>query len=87
MKNKKNSGLRRVFGDTVLVLFTAHAPISTHQGLLRKSAQCLVGFHYQNMPMQHTAIFQSCKNGKFQLIFFDNFHIFAQNIGSNEYPQ
>ena len=36
--------------------------------------------HYENMPMQHTAIFHGCKNDNFQLIFFDNFHIFAQNI-------
>ena len=37
-------------------------------------------FHYENTSMQHTAIFHGCKNGNFQLIVFDNFHIFAQNI-------
>ena len=36
--------------------------------------------HYENSPMQHTAIFQGCKNGNFQFNVFDNFHIFAQNI-------
>ena len=54
--------------------------------------------HYENTPMQYTAIFQDCKSYNFQIknvIFF----IFAQNIdcgytlepphlgGSNEYPQ
>ena len=55
--------------------------------------------HYENMPMQYTAIFHGCKNVHFQLKLFDYFHIFAQNIdcgytleppqrgGSNEYPQ
>ena len=36
--------------------------------------------HYENTPMQHTAIFHGCKNDNFQLIFFHFFHIFAQNI-------
>ena len=36
--------------------------------------------HYENMPMQHTAIFHGCKNDNFQLNFFDYLHIFAQNI-------
>ena len=36
--------------------------------------------HYENMPMQHTAIFHGCKNDKFQLKIFDYFLIFAQNI-------
>ena len=36
--------------------------------------------HYENMPMQHTAIFHGCKNDNFQLIVFYFFHIFAQNI-------
>ena len=36
--------------------------------------------HYENMSMQHTAIFHGCKNGNFQLKMFDFFHIFAQNI-------
>ena len=30
--------------------------------------------------MHQTAIFHGCKNENFQLNFFDNFHIFAQNI-------
>ena len=36
--------------------------------------------HYENMPMQNTAIFNGSKNDNFQLIFFYYFHIFAQNI-------
>ena len=36
--------------------------------------------HYENTPMQYTAIFHGCKNDNFQLKFFDYFHIFAQNI-------
>ena len=55
--------------------------------------------HYENTPMQYTAIFHGCKNDNFQMKFFDIFLIFAQNIdcgytleppqrgGSNEYPQ
>ena len=56
--------------------------------------------HYENMPMQYTKIFSSCKEGKFAVeIFFYIFLIFARNIdcgymleppwqgGSNEYPQ
>ena len=31
--------------------------------------------HYENTPMQYTAIFHSCKNDNFQY-----FHIFAKNI-------
>ena len=57
------------------------------------------GSHYENTPMQYTAIFHGCKNDNFQLNFLHYFHIFAQNIdfgytleppqrgGSNEYPQ
>ena len=49
--------------------------------------------------MQYTAIFHSCNNVHFQMIFFKHFLIFTQNIdcgytleppqrgGSNEYPQ
>ena len=36
--------------------------------------------HYENMPMQHTAIFHGSKNDNFQLKVFDYFHIFAKNI-------
>ena len=55
--------------------------------------------HYENTPMQHTAIFHGCENDNFQLKTFAIFHIFAQNIdcgykldppqwdGSNEYAQ
>ena len=55
--------------------------------------------HYENTPMQYTAIFQDCKNYKFQMKKCYFFLIFAQNIvcgytlepphwgGSNEYPQ
>ena len=37
--------------------------------------------HYENTPMQYTAIFHGCKNENSQLIF-SLFHIFAQNIYS-----
>ena len=44
--------------------------------------------HYENTPMQYTAIFLSRKNDNFHLIFFNYFHIFAKNyesrIGSNK---
>ena len=55
--------------------------------------------HYENTPMQYTAIFHRCKNDNFHMKKVDNFLIFAQNIdcgytleppqwgGSNEYPQ
>ena len=33
--------------------------------------------HYENTPMQYTAIFQGCKNVHFQMIFFS---YFCQNI-------
>ena len=36
--------------------------------------------HYENTPMQHTTIFNGCKNDNFQMIFFYIFFIFAQNI-------
>ena len=36
--------------------------------------------HYENTPMQYTAIFHSCKNDNFRLKCFDYFHFFAQNI-------
>ena len=35
--------------------------------------------HYENTPMQYTAIFHGCKNGKFQMKNCDSFLIFAQN--------
>ena len=56
-------------------------------------------FHYENLPMQYTKIFNVVKNEKFQKKNFAIFLIFAQNIdcgytlepprrgGSNEYPQ
>ena len=55
--------------------------------------------HYDNKPIQYTAIFHGCKNDYFQMKNCDDFLIFAQNIdcgytlekpqrgGSNEYPQ
>ena len=36
--------------------------------------------HYENTPMQDTAIFEACKNYNCQMIFFYIFLIFAQNI-------
>ena len=36
--------------------------------------------HYENTPMQHTAIFRARKSDNFHLKMFDSFLIFAQNI-------
>ena len=36
--------------------------------------------HYENTPMQYTAIFQGRKNDNFQMKNCDVFLIFAQNI-------
>ena len=36
--------------------------------------------HYANMSVQYTAIFHGYKNDYFQIIFFNIFLIFAQNI-------
>ena len=36
--------------------------------------------HYQNTPMQYTAIFHGSKNDDFQMKKVENFLIFAQNI-------
>ena len=36
--------------------------------------------HYENTPMQHTAIFHVRKNDNFHLKFFYFFLIFTQNI-------
>ena len=41
---------------------------------------CLYTGHYENTPMQYTAIFHGCKNGHFQMKMFNIFLIFAQNI-------
>ena len=41
------------------------------------SGHCLSFLHYENTPMQNTAIFHGCKNVHFQMNFF---LIFAQNI-------
>ena len=49
------------------------------QGVQRRLV-LVVNFHYENTPMQHTAIFHGCKNDNFYLKFFDYFLIFAQNI-------
>ena len=40
----------------------------------------LPNLHYDNMPIQYTAIFHGCKNDKFQMKNCDIFLIFAQNI-------
>ena len=37
-------------------------------------------YHYENTPMQYTAIFHGCKNDNFQMKNCDTFLIFAQNI-------
>ena len=37
-------------------------------------------YHYENMPMQYTEIFQGCKNDNFQMKTGYYFFIFAQNI-------
>ena len=36
-----------------------------------------VSSHYENMPMQYTAVFHSCKNANFQWIFFLYFSYFC----------
>ena len=36
--------------------------------------------HYENTPMQYTAIFHGCENDNFQMTNCDVFLIFAQNI-------
>ena len=36
--------------------------------------------HYENMPMQYTAIFHGLKSDSFQMKIYDIFLIFAQNI-------
>ena len=36
--------------------------------------------HYENTPMQYTAIFSECKNDNFQMKKVDDFLIFALNI-------
>ena len=38
-------------------------------------------FHYENLPMQYTEIFFSCKKLKFHQKNIDIFLIFAQNTG------
>ena len=52
----------------------------SRQCLMTPSSVTINSFHYENTPMQYTAIFHGYKNDNFQLKFFDNFHIFAQNI-------
>ena len=37
-------------------------------------------FHYENTPMQYTAIFHGCKKDNFQMKYCDVFLTFAQNI-------
>ena len=39
-----------------------------------------VTVHYDDTPVQYTAIFHGCKNDKFQMKNCDIFLIFAQNI-------
>ena len=39
-----------------------------------------ISYHYENTPMQYTAILHGSKNGNVHLNYFDYFHIFAQNI-------
>ena len=36
--------------------------------------------HYENKPMQYTAIFHGCKKVNFRMIFLNIFLILAQNI-------
>ena len=42
--------------------------------------QSILGVHYENMPMQYTAIFHGCKLDNFQMKKCHIFLIFAQNI-------
>ena len=36
--------------------------------------------HYDNMPMQYSAIIHDCKNENFYRKYYDIFQIFAKNI-------
>ena len=45
-----------------------------------KAEAVAVCFHYENTPMQHTAIMHARKNDDFHLKSFDYFLILAQNI-------
>ena len=50
---------------------------------LAKHSRCLFSCaskHYENTPMQYTAIFHGCKDDNFQMKKVDNFLIVAQNI-------
>ena len=49
----------------------------------------LMKYHYKNIPMQYTAIFQGCKNYNFQMKKCSIFHILLKTLrgGSNEYPR
>ena len=52
----------------------------------------ILSAHYDNTPMQYTAILKGCKYGNFQMKNCDFFLIFAQNIDRgytfvfNQYP-
>ena len=45
--------------------------------VMRQPAFCI---HYENKPMQYTAIFHGCKNVHFHMKIVNVFLIFAQNI-------
>ena len=71
-------------------------PLSAHSfaSLLflnqRKRGKISMKEHYENIPMQYTAIFHGCKIDNFQMKKFDIFLIFAQNINCGytlELPQ
>ena len=67
--------------------YTGNGPTCTKAAAAYFSVtKCIT--HYENTPMQYTAIFHGCKNENFQLNFFDYFHILAQNIYCGyTYPQ
>ena len=60
--------------------FSLHRKYNPSSSLIRNLRASSHLLHYENTPMQNTAIFHGCKNDKFQLIFFFYSHIFAQNI-------
>ena len=49
-------------------------------GFQTRSNKNLAVWHYDNTPMQYSAIFHGCKNDEFQMKNCDIFHLFAQNI-------
>ena len=72
-------------GFATLIKEIKAALVNVSPALLKKMANVFGAMvsliiHYENTPMQYTAIFHRCKNDKFQIKNCDIFLIFAQNI-------